>query len=230
MRIPEAVQISPEKLTPADTRSKGIKLRETDGSDEAGDEYEYSDASNSRSLSGSGDVGLVDDVVSLPAELWMEEEGGAAGVRSEAMDITKSTGDLRDFLEDALSSLEKLESQWTLESEVQDSLDDPNAPISEEDKVEDLTKQEEDLGPMRLRRRVHPPQRLTYDTLGESSEEPVSTARRSDPEVLLPAVNWVGNGSALASDTIGLNIRTALALSSLGIEITPEVCQLICES
>lgn len=51
----------------------------------------------------------------------MEEEGGAAGVRSEAMDIIKPTGDLRDFLKDALSSLEKLESQWTLESEVQDS-------------------------------------------------------------------------------------------------------------
>lgn len=161
VRIPEAVQTSPEKLTLAGTRSKGTKLRETDGSDEAGDEYEYSEDLNSRSLLENGDLGLVNDVVSLPAELWMEEEDEEAEVRPEAIDTKKPTRDLRDFLEDALSSLEKLELQWTLESEVQGSLVDINTPISEEDKVEDSTKQEEDLGPMRLRRRVHPPQRLT---------------------------------------------------------------------
>lgn len=74
VRVPEASQTSPGRLKLAGTRSKGNKARETDGSDESGDDYEYSENLSSRSLPGNGDSGSIDDVVSLPAEFWTEEK------------------------------------------------------------------------------------------------------------------------------------------------------------
>lgn len=113
---------------------------------------------------------------------------------------------------------------------MQDSSVNLDTPIIEEGKGEDSTKQEENPGTMKLRRKVHPPQRLTYDMLGESSEEPVFTVRRSDPEATLPTVNWVESESTLISDTAGRDLAIALLLSEVGYEITPEVCRLISES
>lgn len=47
--------------------------------------------------------------MSLPAEFWLEEEGEVTEVRSETIDSTELIGDLQDFLEEALFSLETVE-------------------------------------------------------------------------------------------------------------------------
>lgn len=76
--------------------------------------------------------------------------------------------------------------------------------------------------PVQLRWSVHPPKRLTYDKLGESSDKLIHTIR-TVPEAAPPIVNWVGSDSARTSDTRGWDTAIALACSQTECELSKNV-------
>lgn len=74
---------------------------------------------------------------------------------------------------------------------------EPDIQDSDEETAENPVQTAGKYSPVRLRRNVHPPKRLTYDMLGESSKELIHTIRTQAPIFTPPTVNWVGCNSAL---------------------------------
>lgn len=165
---------------------------------------------------------------SLEQELKESEENGkVTDAEAETMVSEEQIGDLIDFLSKVLSTPEIEALRQASAIEAQDPPVNVNVQVEDQDEVKDSAQHDESPLTMTLRRKVHPPQRLTYDTLGESSEEQVPTVHRSDPGATPSTVNWTRGNSTITSDTKGWDTTIALAFSKIDCELTNEVYDLI---